>query len=70
MFLLIHHLTFPRDSYSDLISSQLPHHTLETSEKADSALTNLLVAALIIFSFLTFSVLFFSFFFKKKTGPQ
>lgn len=31
MFLLIHHLTFPQDSHSDLKSSQLSHPTWEAS---------------------------------------
>lgn len=59
MFLLIHHLTFPRDSYSNLISSQWSHRTLETStevqEKADSAAKNLTVTALSFFISFCFS---------------
>lgn len=72
MFLLIHHLTFPRDSYSEPISSQLSHHTLETSTEARKSRFSSyksLGCSFDFFSSPSSSVLFFLFFFFQ-TGPQ
>lgn len=69
MFLLIHHLTFPRDSYSDPISSQLSHHTLETSTKARKSRFSSYKSLGCSFDFFFFSFFLcplFLFFFSKQ----
>lgn len=71
MFLLIHHLTFPRDSYSDLISSQLSHHTLETSTEVRKSWFSSYKSLSCSFEFFIFLLRLSSFFFFFfQTGPQ
>lgn len=70
MFLLIHHLTFPRESCSDLRSSQLSHHTLETSTEVRKSRFSSYESftCRFDFSFLFLRPLSSHFFFQ--TGPQ
>lgn len=72
MFLLIHHLTFPRDSYSDLISSQLSHHTLETSTEVRKSWFSSYKSLSCSFEFFIFLLRLssFFFFFPNRTSAR